>query len=99
MYIQIEPNADGSHDYQIGGALENGWAVVPSDMQIPDSFPYVDVLVDMVTHPSIDGGADITRWEVVSMTTREIPEEPIVPKSSTIWDELDAAYQEGVDSV
>lgn len=99
MYIQIEPNADGSHDYQIGGALENGYAVVPSDMKIPDSFPYVDIIVETVTIPSIDGGADITRAEVVSMTTREIPEEPAVPESDTIWDELDAAYQEGVDSV
>lgn len=74
MYIQIKANADGSHDYQIGGALENGWAVVPSDMQIPDSFPYVDIVVETVTIPSIDGGADITRAEVVSMSPREIPE-------------------------
>ena len=75
MYIRIEKNPDGGHEFQFGGALESGWAVVPSDMLIPDSFPYVDVLVDMVTHPSIDGRADITRWEVVSMTAREIPEE------------------------
>ena len=75
MYIQINANTDGSHDYQIGGALENGWAVVPSDMQIPDSFPYVDIIVETVTIPSIDGGADITRQEVVSMTPGEIPEE------------------------
>ena len=76
MYIQIEPNADGSHDYQIGGALESGFAVVPSDMEIPNSFPYVDIEVGKVTHPSIDGGADIVRMEVLSMTEREIPEMP-----------------------
>lgn len=75
MYIRIEKNPDGGHEFQFGGALESGWAVVPSDMQIPHSFPYVDVLVETVTHPSIDGGADITRCEVVSMTAREIPEE------------------------
>lgn len=75
MYIRINTNADGSHDYQIGGALENGWAVVPSDMKLPDSFPYVDMVVETVMVPSIDGGADIPRPEVVSMTAREVPEE------------------------
>lgn len=76
MYIRIEKNPDGGHEFQFGGALENGWAVIPSNMEIPNSFPYVDIVVDTVTIPSIDGGADITRCEVVSMTAREIPEEP-----------------------
>ena len=76
MYIQIEKNPDGSHAFQTGGALDNGWAVVPSDMLIPDSFPYVDIEVGEVARPSIDGGADIVRMEVLSMTAREIPEEP-----------------------
>lgn len=94
MYIQIEPNADGSHDYQIGGALENGWAVIPADMVLPGSFPYVDIVVDEVTN------------EVTSMTERGIPEapEPEAPEpeapsvdNSSVWDELDAAYQSGYD--
>lgn len=76
MYIFVEKNADGSHDYQIGGALESGWAVVPSNMEIPASFPYVDIEVGNVTRPSIDGGESITRLEVLSMTAREIPEIP-----------------------
>lgn len=68
MYICIEKNPDGSHAFQYGGHLENGWAVIPYDMEIPDTFPYVDIEVDTVTRPSIDGGADITRLEVISMT-------------------------------
>ena len=75
MYIFVEKNADGSHDYQIGGALENGWAVVPSDMEIPNSFPYVDIEVGEVVRPGIDGN-EITRLEVLSMTAREVPEMP-----------------------
>ena len=89
MYIQIEPNADGSHDYQIGGALENGWAVIRSDMVLPGSFPYVDIIVDKVTR------------EVTSLTERGLPEtpEPEAPSvdNSSVWDELDAAYQSGYD--
>lgn len=87
MYIQIEKNADGSHAFQTGGAMDNGWAVVPSDMQIPDSFPYVDIEVGEVTRPSIDGGADIVRMEVLSMTERAIPEPP------------ELAYEPSVDEV
>lgn len=68
MYICIEKNPDGSHAFQCGGHLENGWAVIPYDMEIPDTFPYVDIEVDTVTRPSIDGGVDITRLEVISMT-------------------------------
>lgn len=75
MYIRIEKNPDGGHEFQFGGALENGWAVIPSDMKIPDSFPYVDIEVGEVTRPSIDGGADIVRMEVLSMAERAIPEE------------------------
>ena len=68
MYVKIEKNPDGSHTFQSGGALESGWAVVPSYIDIPDSFPFVNIEVDTVTRPSIDGGADIARLEVVSMT-------------------------------
>ena len=74
MYVRIYKNPDGSHEFQSGGALENGWAVVPSDMKIPNTFPHVDIEVGIVARPSIDGGADIVRMEVLSMTAREIPE-------------------------
>ncbi len=90
MYIQIEKNPDGGHAFQFGGALENGWAVIPSDMQIPDSFPYVDIEVGNVTHPSIDGGADIVRMEVLSMTAGKIPEELEIMSEPNADDVLNA---------
>ena len=110
MYIRIEKNPDGSHAFQCGGHLENGWAVIPYDMEIPDTFPYVDIEVDTVTRPSIDGGADIIQLEVISMTegkeiadheaanqTGPVPAESGVSEDA-IWDAMAAAYNEGVQS-
>lgn len=68
MYIRIKKNPDGSHAFQSGGNLEDGWAVIPHNMDIPSTFPFVDIEVDNVTTPSVDGNGDITRLEVVSMT-------------------------------
>lgn len=53
MFIQIQKNPDGSHAFQIGGVLENGWAVVPENMELPDTFPYVNIEVDEITHPAV----------------------------------------------
>ena len=46
MFIQIEKNPDGSHAFQMGGTLEKGWAIVPPEMALPASFPYVDIEID-----------------------------------------------------
>lgn len=51
MYIKIEPNPDGSHAYQVGGNLEDGWAVIPEGMTLPKSFPFVQITTELVTHP------------------------------------------------
>ena len=62
MFIQIEKNTDGSHAFQIGGNLEVGWAYVPNDMAIPDTFPYVNIEVEL---------DDYNNYVVVSMTEGE----------------------------
>lgn len=59
MFIQIEKNTDGSHAFQIGGNLEQGWAYVPNDMAIPDTFPYVNIEVELDNY---------NNYVVVSMT-------------------------------
>ena len=46
LFMQIEKNSDGSHAFQMGGSLEEGWAIVPSEISFPTSFPYVDIEVD-----------------------------------------------------
>lgn len=53
MFIQIEKNPDGSHAFQVGGVLENGWAAIPENMELPDSFPYVNIEVAEITHPAV----------------------------------------------
>lgn len=53
MFIQVSKNADGSHAFQVGGTLQEGWAAIPPDMPIPETFPYVDIETAMVTHPAV----------------------------------------------
>lgn len=62
MYISIEKNTDGSHAFQIGGALPENWAYWDTNkVPVPDSFPYVDV--------------QVSGFEVVAASERAIPEE------------------------
>lgn len=53
MFILIKKNPDGSHAFQYGGALSEGWAVVPETIEIPDTFPFVNIEVAEVTHPAV----------------------------------------------
>lgn len=118
MYIRIEKNPDGSHAFQSGGNLENGWAAIPAGMEFPKTFPFVEIETALITHEAVtttkkvieDGKTvekavvlipEYTQIEVISMTEgEEIPvEEPVVETEKTVWEELDAAYQEGVNSV
>lgn len=61
--IKIEPYDNGAHANQTSSGVipvPDGWAVVPEDLPVPDSFPFVDITVE-------DG-------VVTSMTAREVPE-------------------------
>lgn len=83
MFIQIEKNHDGSHAFQHGGTLQEGWAYWDTDaVPLPESFPWVDIVVEDVTHPEIkdeENGkvleAEYKQPEVVSAAACEIPEE------------------------
>lgn len=118
MYIKIDKNPDGSHALQSGGMLSDGWAVIPAEMKLPSTFPFVEIETAPVTHPavininkSIENGKlvektvvlfpEYTQVEVISMVEgEEIPvEEPATEPEKSVWEELDAAYQEGVDSL
>ena len=47
-FIKIEPFDNGAHDnYTINSELEQteGWAVIPDDMEVPDTFPFVNIKV------------------------------------------------------
>ena len=72
----------------------SAWVVLPDGNY--DGMPLVDVLPD----------GDITDYLYVNeqyvydpMPEPEPPEPEPAPSEDSVWDELDAAYQEGVDSV
>lgn len=98
--ISLAVNEYGQHNIQTSSA----WAVNP----YPEThIPVADELVEDIRKTK--GFCDITLneegTEVVSFTAREIPEipedepEPTPTGDESVWDELDKAYQEGVDSV
>jgi len=69
--IKIEQNSNGSHANQFNASVcPSGWAIIPQSMTIPQSFPFVDLVVDGNT--------------VSEMTEREVPPvEPIEPIPTT----------------
>jgi hypothetical protein len=76
--------------------VPEGWAVIPEEMENPDTFPFVNIEAK-----EVDGVMTVT-----SMTAGVMPEpepkpepEPQPEPGTSVWDELDAAYREGVDSV
>ena len=90
--IEIAPLDNGAHRNQSGGlsVVPEGWAVVPYDMETPN-LPFGEVEV-----AEIDGVMTVTKWTPGVMPEPEPVPEPEEPAS--VWDELDAAYQEGVNS-
>lgn len=78
--IEIKAMDNGTHNNQtINGVIPvpDGWAVIPDDMTIPDTFPFVDIEVDGQT--------------VVSMTAGTVPEpEPEQEPEPTTDDVINA---------
>ena len=136
--IEIDALPNGAHRNQtinVDIPVPDGWAYIPDDMTIPQTFPFVDIVVEEKVYArevevqkevvkwvdtgevNDDGDAvmervtemetvtetqEFTMMTVTSMTEGTVPEpepEPEPEEEITVWDELDAAYQEGVDSV
>lgn len=107
MYIKIEKNPDGGHEYQDGGIMGEGWAAIPEDMELPSTFPYVDIEVALVTHPEESWEDSVgnplvvfpsyTQMEVTKMTAGEqipVSEEPGIPVLETRVETLEAKVDE-----
>lgn len=58
LIIEIAAQSNGAHRNQTGTfrTLPEGWAEVPSSIQIPDTFPFVDITVDGQTVTSMTAG-------------------------------------------
>lgn len=58
--IEISALDNGAHRNQtINGAIKNvpdGWAVIPDDMAIPDTFPFVNITTDGLLVTSMTAG-------------------------------------------
>ena len=56
--IEITALANGAHRNQEGGlrTVPEGWALIPDGMEIPDTFPFVDITVDGQTVTSMTAG-------------------------------------------
>lgn len=76
--IEIAALPNGAHRNQTGKfkVIPDGWALVPDDMEIPATFPFVGVTAE-------DG-------IVTSMTEGVVPEEEPVEREPTIHDILNA---------
>ena len=74
--IEIAPLENGAHRNQEGvfATIPEGWAVIPSAMFVPDTFPFVDVEVE-------DG-------VVVKITSGIVPEPEPIPEPEPTADEL-----------
>ena len=77
--IEIEPLDNGAHRNQSGTfrAIPDGWAEIPSSIEIPDTFPFVDI--------------EVENGVVTSMTAGVVPEpEPEPTPEPTQLDRIEA---------
>lgn len=89
--IEIVALENGAHRNQsYNGVLLNGWALV-SDGESLENFPFGSFEVEEI------GG--VPYMKEGSWVAGEIPAEPEPEAEPDIWDELEAAYREGVDSI
>ena len=84
LIIEINALDNGAHNNQtINGSLSripDGWAVVPDGIEVPDTFPFVDIEVDGQT--------------VISMTPGVVPEAEPVPDHVPTLDERVTTLEE-----
>ena len=93
--VEITALSNGAHRNQNGGVstVPEGWAVIRGNEEL-ENFPFGNFEVEY-----IDG---VPYMIEDSWTPLPMPEPEPIPEpepETSVWDELDAAYQEGVDSV
>lgn len=77
--IEIIALENGAHNNQTyHGNLPEGWAVIPPDMEIPDTFPFVDVEAE-----EIDGVMTVT-----GLTDGVVPEPTPAPEREPSAEEI-----------
>lgn len=69
LIIETAALDNGAHRNQTGNlrTIPEGWAVVPNTIEVPDTFPFVDIEVEGQT--------------VIAMTAGVVPEQEPVPEA------------------
>ena len=87
--IEIDALANGAHRNQDGAfeTVPSGWAAIPDDMEIPDTFPFVNIETEEVEHTKEsmipDGKPETyTVVTVTKMTAGTVPEPEPAPVDS-----------------
>lgn len=93
--IEIAALPNGAHRNQswYEEIIPEGWALIPENMTIPETFPFVDFKTEVVTYYPKDEWEKetYTRTEVVGMTAGVMPEpEPEPEKQPTAQEDTDA---------
>ena len=88
--IEIVALENGAHRNQTyHGTLPDGWAIIPADMEIPETFPFVDV-----TAKEIEGVMTVT-----SMTPGVVPDPPPAPEPAPSMAERVATLEEALSMI
>ena len=94
-FIEIKADEYGAHSNQtidIEMSVPEGWAIVPDDMELPSTFPFVNI--------EVEDGVVTAMTEGVVPEPKPIPDpEPLPEGNEVTWDELAKAYEEGVNSI
>ena len=85
LIIEIAAQSNGAHRNQTGTfrTIPEGWAVVPEGMEIPDTFPFVNLTAE-------DG-------VVTSMTAGVVPESEPEPEPEPTIDERVTALESAIE--
>lgn len=86
--IEINALENGAHrnQYTSDIPVPEGWAIIPDDMEIPETFPFV-----IIEH--VDG-------VVTKMIEGVMPEpQPEPGPEGDVWDDLAGAIREGVNDI
>lgn len=92
--IEIAALDNGAHNNQTyHGVLPEGWAIIRDGVEL-ENFPFGTFEVE-----EIDGKLymKVDTWIPLPMPEPEPIPEP--EEEPSVWDELDAAYQEGVNAI
>ena len=105
--VKIQAEADGSHLFESQSHRKEVWiagyAYVPETIQIPNTFPFVDIEVDEVTYYKEvqtvnEDGAPVTEQEPYTMMTVTSMTAGIVPERVPTAEERIASLKSELDA-